>query len=105
MSNIRRLSQLRSAVNIAIGVGLAQEFTDWIVKYNLPSGFLHISAVIVVVITFQLLQFIFNTIFEMSKDVRKILLGREFVEGTWLDLLSHGDTQIAYGVTRIVSSE
>ena len=42
---------------------------------------------------------------ETSKDVRKILLGREFVEGTWLDLLSHGDTQIAYGVTRIVSSE
>lgn len=70
----------------------------------LPRWFPLITALIVVTLTFQLFKFIFETIFEMSEVVRKILLGREFVEGTWLDLLSHGGVPFACGVTRIVSS-
>lgn len=104
MSRVDRLSRLSSAVSIAIGVGLAEEFTNWIEKYNLPAWFPHVSAVVIVVVIFQLLKFIFDSIFEMSEGMRKILLGREFVEGTWLDLMSQNGIPVAYGITRMASS-
>jgi hypothetical protein len=104
MTRDQRVSQLSSALSVGIGVAIAQVFTDWILKKGLPPWFPLISALVVVITTFQLLQFTFDTIFEMSAGVRKLLLGREFVEGTWLDLLSHDGVPFAYGITRIVST-
>lgn len=104
MDRLKKLSQLSSVVSIAVGVGIAKEFTDWIIKFNLPSWFPHVTAVIVVVITFQFLKFIFEAIFDMSVTMRRILLGHQFIEGTWLDIMSHNGKPISYGVTRIVSS-
>ena len=104
MTREDKVAHLSSAVGVGIGVALSQVFTDWILKKSLPPWFPIVSALVVVTVTFQVLKFIFDAIFEMSENVRKILLGREFVEGTWLDLLSHGGIPFACGVTRIVSS-
>jgi hypothetical protein len=41
----------------------------------------------------------------MSITLRRVLLGHQFVEGTWLDIMSNNGNPISYGITRIVSSD
>ena len=94
-----------SAVGVGTGVVIAHVANKWIIKSEVPDSILVIVAVIIIVVTTELLRFLFDSCLLNWPPIRRLILGRYYVEGTWLDRMKKDNKMIAIGVTRIQADD
>ena len=104
MDRYKSISQLSNAFGVALGVILANISTNWLNQYSPPLLFSILFMLIVVGVSFQLTIFIFNTIFDRLKILRRLLLGHQYVEGTWIVEVFSNNNLMGIGITRFESA-
>lgn len=105
MDRLKRMHRLSLAISIGVGVVIGQKASVWVEQYYKSVWLSPLVALIIFAICFQFLTYLLENLFDGSKRLRKILLGRQFVEGTWLDLMSKEAKPFSYGISYIKSFE
>ena len=101
MDRYKTISQFATTLGTGLSVVFGAMATNWIMQFPLPGLFFIGFIVIVVGISRYLIILFFNILFESSQVIRRILLGRQFVEGTWLLEIRLHKELIGFAVVRI----
>lgn len=101
MKQLKNFNRYNSAFSAAVGVTASQIATVLIKNILLPEWFLFIFRLVIFAITWGVIHFLVQVGFERLKIIRKIIFGKQFIEGTWIDLMFDGENPISFGISRI----
>lgn len=102
MDALKRLQAAHVSIGLAVGVVLAQEFTrlaqQWLTGSFMPA----VASLIVITLSVMAVKYFVNQLFNGAKWFRRLMLGKQFVEGTWFDIMRIGDQPaVEVGVSRL----
>ena len=83
MNRYDRLSALSNALPAAVAVPVAKLSADQFAQYALPKSINLVLMLIAFGLVFQIFSFVFWTLYRGLPIMRRLLLGRQYVEGTW----------------------
>ncbi len=90
MDALKRLQTMQSTLGVAVGVVLSEHAVSWAKQWFANPGVSGILSLVVVAVSVVAVNFIASNVFERSKRVRRMLLGRQYIEGTWFDVMRVG---------------
>ena len=74
-------------IGVTIGVVLAEQLSSWLKAWLTEPGAGVLFAVVVIAASIELVKFFADTLFDHSRLLRRILLGDQYLEGTWFDIM------------------
>jgi len=102
MDKLKRLPQFIISISLAISAVLAQQAASWVEKQKTAPGWLPaIVALLIIGGGSYALRLFLELFLDSSKRLRKFILGRQFIEGTWLDISKAEGQPIIIAVSRI----
>ncbi|HSF29901.1 MAG TPA: hypothetical protein VLK82_05440 [Candidatus Tectomicrobia bacterium] len=87
MNALKRLQTIQATLGVAVGVVLSEQWPSWAKHWFPNAGVAEVLSLITVAVSVVVLKFMAGALFEKSKRVRRMLLGRQYIEGTWLDIM------------------
>lgn len=109
MGYYKDIETISSVLSVALAVLAGDYARIWleniIVSGEGVRGKLLVLALVlcIVVVLSQISEIIIKRIINCSKTVRKVLLGRQYLEGTWIDKTQHMKDVVGYGIIEISS--
>lgn len=85
----------------AIGVVLSNGATSWLKPFGFPGWFPNLIALLIVAASTELLKEGADFAVSASQPLRRILLRRQFIEGSWLDIAYKDGEPYSIGIIRI----
>lgn len=102
MNRLERFATFASVAGIATGVALTEAVRQSLER--LPAG-VDIAAVVgIVLVSAGLVREVFEQTVERSSRLRRIVLGRRYVEGSWIDFVTRDNLPPLVGITSIEPS-
>ncbi len=101
MTRQEKIADLEATVGVAIGVVLSEQTSAWVGQWFSSRAVTVASAVAVVVASTVLARFIGSGLFVRSRALRRLLLGRQYVEGVWFDVMHKDGEVVEVGFSRI----
>ena len=101
MDALKKLQTIEEAFGAAVGIVLAEQFAPLMKQWLLISGSAAVFSVILVTISILFVRFLIGSLFERSKTVRKILLGKNYIEGIWFDVMREKGQVKEIGVSSV----
>ena len=102
MDKLKRLSQVIVSMSLAFSAVIAQQASSWVESQAASPAWLPpVVALAIVSGGSYVLRLVLEIVFESSRWLRRLLLGRQFVEGTWFDLSVEDGQPIIVGVSRV----
>ena len=85
MGAFKKLQNLSMYIGIFIGSILTQISYDFLKQYGFPNYLLVILLFVIFAFTIDVLSNVIRVIINRSSVVRQIILGRDYIEGQWID--------------------
>lgn len=105
MDRLNKIAQITQTLSLAASAAVGQQVSSWLEKQKTFSPWLPpLVALLIVVVGLHLLQSLLENIFDSSRTLRRLLLGHQFIEGTWFDLSLADDRPPIVGIARILFS-
>lgn len=104
MDKLRILSKLNLAVSVGIGVVFVRISSMWVEQLAWKWWISILVALVIVGIMSPVCSYLFTHGFDNMNWLRRLLLGNQFIEGVWFDLMKQDGKSLAYGITNIKSS-
>jgi hypothetical protein len=101
MDALKRLQTMQSTLGVAVGVVLSEHTVAWAKQWFANPGASGILSLVVVAASVVVVKFMASIAFEKSKRVRRMLLGRQYIEGTWFDVMRAGGKIAEMGISWI----
>jgi hypothetical protein len=102
MDRLKRLSQVIVSISLAISAVAAQQASSWVEKQKTaPIWLPPVVALAIVGGGSYALRLFLEFLFESARWLWRLILGRQFIEGTGLDLSLAEGQPIMVGVSRI----
>lgn len=95
------IQDLEATIGVAIGVILSQQTSHLTTKWFTVPGINAMFAIILVTISIIIMKFFVGSLFVRSRTLRRILLGKQYVEGTWFDIMRKNNEVVEIGFSRI----
>ena len=105
MNNYENVKELETGVGVAVGVVVTEYTTDFITQMIKIPGSTIIWLIIVIALSIALSRYVLGIWFNHSKILRKLLIGNQFIEGTWFDTMKTESGIIEIGFSRIKYSQ
>jgi hypothetical protein len=99
MSALKRVKSMQSTLGVAVGVVLTDQFSSLAKQWFLIPGVPIVFSLLVVAISVVAVQFLTSSLFDHFQWVRRLLLGQEYIEGTWFDILRKDGRPLEIGVS------
>ena len=74
-------------IGVAVGVVLTDRLSSWLKEWLTRPGVEVLFSVVVIAISIELVKVFAETLFDHSRFLRRFLLGSEYLEGTWFDIM------------------
>lgn len=87
MSRYSTASKTSTTLGVAVGSVIAIPVDDWFTGKGVNPTFSLFCAVILIALGAWSVSFVMDTIFGSSVLVRQLLLGPQFIDGTWVDIV------------------
>ena len=107
MDAYKQTNKLFELIAVGLAVALTKTIADWLSTTPLVQNNPWLTWVVsigLVVLLNETITFMFQTFYEQFKPLRQLLLGNQFVEGTWIEFVSQGQKIISIGISNISSS-
>ncbi len=102
MNRQKLVRDLESALGVAVGVVLSQQ-TSHLAKSWFPvPGVTAAFSIIVIAVAIVVIRFFAGSLFVRSRVLRRILMGNQYVEGTWFDIMRKNGEVAEIGFSRII---
>lgn len=105
MDNLKRLTRAIHAISLTASVLAAELGASWVEEHVQNGERRHwlplVVAVVVVIYASHSIQDLLELLLENSKTLRRRLLGRQFIEGTWFIIFLVNEKPRSFGITRI----
>ncbi len=101
MDRQKLIQNLEATIGAAVGVVLSQQTSHLITKLFHIQGAAITFAIIIVTASIIITKFLIGSLFVRSKTLRRILLGKQYVEGTWFDIMRINNKVAEIGFSRI----
>lgn len=99
MTRLQRLVNAGSAVGVAAGVAVAEAAKDLIA--DTPTAVTLAIQVLVILVTAGIARLAVEETVERSRHVRRLFLGRQYVEGAWFDYVTREAQPRLVGIIRV----
>jgi hypothetical protein len=101
------MQQIASGISISVSVVIAQQAASWVTAHSkdLPPWFPPVVAIVVYSMGSLLIRFSLDLLLDNVKLLRRLILGKQFVEGIWFDLIFQNNVPIAVGHSEITFSD
>lgn len=100
LNRFERLPSIAAAAGVAVGLLIANGVHDWLEAKRVGSGALVVSDLVCVLIALVLVRFLAEQALYNWRWLRRLVLGRQHVEGCWLDVVTHSDGSQRFGIVR-----
>src|SRR5262245_12221196 len=77
-------------IGVAVGVVLTDRLSLWLSAWLTRPGVEVLFSVVVIAVSIELVKFFAESLFDHSRVLRRVLLGNEYLEGTWFDVMRVG---------------
>lgn len=74
-------------LGVAIGVVLAERLSSWLEAWLSKPGAVVLFSIVVISVGIELIRFVAETLFDHSRLLRRLLLGDQYLEGAWFDIM------------------
>lgn len=74
-------------LGVAIGVVLAERLSSWFKAWLSDPSTMVLFSIVVISASIEVIRFLAETLFDHSRFLRRILLGDQYLEGTWFDIM------------------
>ncbi len=101
MNRYKVAAQSSKALALAVSIIAAKYVNDWIVSQKLDYSIAVLAIVVAVTSASYVVALLFDLVFDSSVVIRRILLGRMHVEGTWLVIVRQQGHVLATAVVHI----
>lgn len=101
MERLRTVVRIAGAGGVAVGALLANQESSWLTSFSLPEWFPPIVALAIIFFFAEVIRETAEWLVGNLQFLRRLLLGRAFVEGTWIDVAYIDDRPVAAGIVRI----
>lgn len=82
-----------------MGVVLAERLSSWLEAWLSDPSAVVLFSVVVISASIELIRFVVATLFDHSRHLRRLLLGDQYLEGTWFDIMRVGGRPSEIGVS------
>lgn len=94
-------SKLANTLGIAVGAVIGIPVEEWFSSRKIPPGFTLFCAVVLIALSAWVVTFLADHMFATSSFIRRRMLGYQFVEGTWVDVVFQDGVPLGIGETCI----
>ena len=101
MRPFKRISSIASAFGVSSGVVVARSASKWLENQDIDEVLILAISIAIVAILTQVTRIFVRSLVENTKLGRRLILGRQYIEGVWIDLVQEGGEPKAVGLTRI----
>src|SRR4051794_36870550 len=101
MRHLEIFVRLVTVCGVAIGFVLSHEADPWLSKLNISGWALNLLALLIVVVTAEVLKEGAELAVNSPQWLRRVILRHQFVEGSWLDVAFNKGVPYSVGITRI----
>lgn len=107
MDAYKQTNKLFELISIGLAVAITKTIADWLsttpfIQNNIALTW--IVSIILVVLLNETLSFIFQASYEKFKFLRQLVLGNQFVEGTWIEFVTQDEKINSIGIANISSN-
>ena len=82
MDRLKLIQDLEATIGVAVGLVLSQQISHLTTKWFTVPGTTTTFAIILVTVSIIIMRFFVGSLFVRSRILRRILLGKQYVEGT-----------------------
>jgi hypothetical protein len=104
MNRFERLATLATAVGIGVGVVIASASRAMLTRHQIPSAYVTAIDALVITVASLAVRLLTEEVALNWRFVRKLLLRRQFVEGTWIDVVQRDGAPSVIGIVRFEPS-
>lgn len=103
MKRLALIVRVAAVCGGTLGLVLSNYATNWLSSYKLPFSppALALVALAIVVISAEALKETSELLFSNMRPLRRLVLGRQYVEGSWIDVAYAGGKPVSIGIIRI----
>ena len=101
MDQYQRISAVASAIALGTGVVLANVSRDYLASLKLATWKQLIVEFLIISISILAIRSLLDTWLFLAPWIRRLFLGGQYVEGTWVDLVRHGGRVASIGIIQI----
>ncbi len=107
MDRTKRIQQAVSVLSVGASVVAAQQAATWLSAHQqqLPGWLSPVTAVVVYTIGSLVLRFLLELLLESFQPLRRLLLGNQFIEGIWFEIISQNNIPVGIGHSEIIFSD
>ena len=105
MKKLATFSKIISTIGVAGGVVVSNSIIGWLNSKSLPLWFTLSIGIVIVAIFYGLFSEGSKYLVSSSVFFRRVILGRKFVEGTWMDIVNTDGLLTFVGVLRVEFDE
>lgn len=105
MNRYETIDKFSKILGLSIAVVAAKYVNDWLLLRKIGNGAEIIVVLAVVAIISELISFIFDSLFKSVQPIRRLFLGRMYVEGTWLSIVRKEGKIISTAITHFSSAD
>jgi len=95
------IQNLEATIGLAIGVVISQEISHLITKWFTAREITAMFAIVIITVSVIIMKFFIGSLFVQSRTLRRVLLGRQYIEGTWFDIMRKDNKAAEVGFSRI----
>jgi len=101
MNRYKQIPQFAMSLGVGVSAVFAAWTAKWLKQFSLPDWFVLLTILLTTGFGGWFITTAFRYLFESSKWVRRRLLGRQFVEGTWFIEIRLNNELTGFAVSRI----
>lgn len=107
MDRIKRVTTAVTTISVGSAVIVGQQGAAWLTEYQakFPPWWSPVAAVVLFFVTSQAVRIVLELALERITALRRFLLGDQFVEGVWFDLIFEGAALVSVGHSMIRYSD
>ncbi len=96
MDRQKLIQDFEATIGLAVGVVISQNTSHLITKWFTTGEITVLFAIVLITLCVYIMRFFIGSLFVQSRTVRRFLLGKQYVEGTWFDIMRK-DNKVAEG--------
>ncbi|MCZ6703107.1 MAG: hypothetical protein O6940_08710 [Ignavibacteria bacterium] len=101
MDRQKLIQDFEATIGLAVGVVISQNTSHLITKWITTGEITVMFAIVVITLSVYIMKFFIGSLFVQSRTLRRFLLGRQYIEGTWFDIMRKDNKVAEVGFSRI----
>lgn len=101
MIRLARISSVATGLGVTAGILASRATAKWFEDQNVREVIILASSVVIVAVLAQLFRIVITYVILNFRFTRRLILGRQYIEGIWIDLMEENGNPVSLGLTRI----